>query len=176
MTKQDLTQFKSDNTGNPAVYVGTYGKYNGGSIYGMWFDLTTFADYDEFVEACKVLHSDEADPEFMFQDYEYFPKELYCESMIDEETFDKIIAYANCTDKDKADAFISLFGADAFEDEDSVNENYFGYFDSYYDLGVQCAESCLDIPAELEPYFDYERYGRDCAYDLNEMDGYYWWN
>ncbi|HIE9076798.1 TPA: antirestriction protein ArdA, partial [Klebsiella variicola subsp. variicola] len=26
----------------PAVYVGTYHQYNGGSIFGKWFDLTDF--------------------------------------------------------------------------------------------------------------------------------------
>ena len=28
-------------SGHPALYVGTYGKYNGGSLDGMWVDLTT---------------------------------------------------------------------------------------------------------------------------------------
>jgi hypothetical protein len=53
----------------PAVYVGTYHQYNGGSIFGKWFDLTDFDDEDEFYDACRALHAAEDDPEFMFQDW-----------------------------------------------------------------------------------------------------------
>lgn len=72
---------KSDMTsGNPALYVGTYRKYNDGSLSGAWIDLTTFADEDEFYAFCKdVLHADEEDPELMFQDYENIPDTLYSE-------------------------------------------------------------------------------------------------
>ncbi|STW26299.1 anti-restriction protein [Klebsiella michiganensis] len=47
----------------PAVYVGTYHQYNGGSIFGKWFDLTDFDDEDEFYDACRALHAAEDDPE-----------------------------------------------------------------------------------------------------------------
>lgn len=50
------------------IYVGTYAKYNDGSIEGKWFDLSDFSDKDEFYEACKELHADEEDPEYMFYD------------------------------------------------------------------------------------------------------------
>ena len=33
------------------VYVGTYHKYNSGSIQGEWLDLTDFANKDDFLEA-----------------------------------------------------------------------------------------------------------------------------
>ena len=53
-----------------SVYVGTYAKYNGGSVAGDWLDLDDYASYGSFVEACKKLHADEEDPELMFQDWE----------------------------------------------------------------------------------------------------------
>ena len=53
-----------------SVYVGTYGKYNNGSLFGAWLDLSDYADKEEFYEACRELHKDEEDAEFMFQDYE----------------------------------------------------------------------------------------------------------
>lgn len=65
-----------------AIYVGTYAKYNAGSLFGKWFNLSDFADKDEFLEACKELHKDEDDPEFMFQDRENIPEELVSESWI----------------------------------------------------------------------------------------------
>ena len=52
------------------VYVGTYGKYNNGSLDGDWLDLDKFNSYEEFLAACRQLHKDELDPEFMIQDTE----------------------------------------------------------------------------------------------------------
>ena len=55
------------------VYVGTYGKYNSGSIAGAWIDLSDCASYSDFLAKCKDTHKDERDPEFMIQDTEGFP-------------------------------------------------------------------------------------------------------
>ena len=63
----------------PAVYVGTYHQYNGGSIFGKWFDLTDFDDEDAFYDACRALHAAEDDPEFMFQDWEGIPSQFASE-------------------------------------------------------------------------------------------------
>ena len=78
---------------NPAVYCGTYRKYNEGSLFGMWVDLVKCGDYDTFSEVCHCLHADEEDPELMYQDYECFPGIWYSESGIDEDTFDRIIIF-----------------------------------------------------------------------------------
>ena len=47
------------------VYVGTYGKYNNGSLFGAWLDLSDYTDKEEFYEACRELHKDEEDAEYM---------------------------------------------------------------------------------------------------------------
>ncbi len=51
------------------IYVGTYHKYNNGSIAGAWIDLENLSE-EEFYSKCKELHKDETDPEFMYQDFE----------------------------------------------------------------------------------------------------------
>ena len=51
------------------IYVGTYHKYNNGSIDGAWINVTDL-DKEEFLEKCQELHQDEEDPEFMYQDWE----------------------------------------------------------------------------------------------------------
>ena len=33
------------------VYVGTYGKYNNGSLFGAWLDLSDYSDKEDFYEA-----------------------------------------------------------------------------------------------------------------------------
>jgi len=70
---------KATNT-EARLYVGTYAKYNAGSIGGAWLTLSDYADREDFLAACRELHKDEADPELMFQDFEGFPKAWYCES------------------------------------------------------------------------------------------------
>lgn len=81
LTKEEREEHAYDyKTGNPAVYCGTYGKYNNGSLAGLWVDLTTFDDKEELFEFLHRLHADEEDPEFMFQDFENFPRKFYSES------------------------------------------------------------------------------------------------
>ena len=52
------------------IYVGTYAKYNNGSIFGEWLNLGDFDNLEDFYNKCKEIHADEEDAEFMFQDYE----------------------------------------------------------------------------------------------------------
>ncbi|EMK9417163.1 antirestriction protein ArdA, partial [Escherichia coli] len=45
----------------PSVYVGTYAKYNNGSIEGKWINLLDdVTDRDDFCEKIAELHKDEA--------------------------------------------------------------------------------------------------------------------
>ena len=159
-----------------AIYVGTYKKYNEGSLFGKWLQLADYADKDEFYEACKELHKDEDDAEFMFQDWEYIPDELIGESWVSPKVWELM-------EQDEDDLEVALAYLDAtsnkLEDYDAIDdlvreakEKFVGYYDSLEDLGMAEAE-CMDIPAHLERYFDYEAFGRDCAYDYYESDGYY---
>ena len=117
----------------PAIYCGTYKKYNEGSLFGAWLDLRTFDSYEEFIDVCKQLHADEEDPELMFQDYQCFPAEWYSESCMDEEVFDKIIAFIQMyDDKQKAfKAYVSATGDDSISD---FEDSYEGEYDSEEDL------------------------------------------
>lgn len=72
------------------VYVGTYKKYNEGSINGGWLDLADYPSYRDFLGACHRLHKDESDPEFMIQDSEGFPDGLDCMEWMSEEEFNEV--------------------------------------------------------------------------------------
>ena len=72
----------------PSIYVGTYEKYNNGSIAGKWLKLNDYDDLEGFYKACKELHNDESDPELMFQDFEYIPNSMIGESWLSDEFFD----------------------------------------------------------------------------------------
>jgi antirestriction protein len=67
-----------------SVYVGTYAKYNHGDLSGAWLDLDDYSDKEEFLAACKKLHADEEEPEFMIQDKEEVAfDDLVSESYVD---------------------------------------------------------------------------------------------
>ena len=82
------------------IYVGTYAKYNSGSIKGAWLDLEDYACKQDFYEACAELHSDEADPEYMFQDHEDIPKFFIGETCLS----DDIWSYMDCAMDDEVKA------------------------------------------------------------------------
>ena len=142
----------------PAIYCGTYKKYNEGSLFGAWLDLRTFDSYEEFIDVCKQLHADEEDPEFMFQDYQCFPAEWYSESCMDKEVFDKIIAFIQMDDdKQKAfKAYVSATGDDSISD---FEDNYEGEYDSEEDFATHIVNECYDLErmmGNLSYYFDYK--------------------
>ena len=163
LQKMSVEDYMNDyEEGNPAVYVGTYAKYNDGNLFGMWVDLTKCGDYDTFMEVCHSLHADEEDPELMYQDYECFPSVLYSESGIDEDTFGKIMEYANLDDDDREayEAFTDSFGNESFE---SFKERYMGKWDSEKDFAEHIVDECYNLEGMgfLASYFDYEAYARD---------------
>jgi len=172
LQKMSVEDYMADSKyGNPAVYVGTYRKYNEGSLFGMWVDLTACADYEEFIEVCHMLHADEEDPELMFQDYECFPESWYSESGIDEDTFDKIIKFANL-DEEKQEAYEEYLKSFNDEDFSEFEEKYCGKWDSEKDFAEHVIEESYnleDMMGRLASYFDYEAY----ATDLFIEDYYY---
>ena len=157
-----IAEHKSPCDGEPSVYVGTYGKYNDGSLCGLWIDLSSFDDYDEFINFCKAIHADEEDPELMFQDYEGFPRQWYSESGMDEEDFDHIKEYCELCDKYDRDAVDDYM---EFHDElDSFEEAYCGHWDSEEDFARHIVEECYNLEkmmGSLANYFDYERFARE---------------
>lgn len=168
-----LTQYGSNLEGGPAVYVGTYRKYNNGSLFGAWLDLAKFDDYDDFIDICRQLHADEEDPEFMYQDYEGYPRTLYSESCMDEDTFDKIIEYYTLSD-DEQEALENYAALGNEYDLDRFHEAYCGKWDSEEAFAEHLIEECYDIESmmgSLSSYFDYERYARDLfRYDYEMGD------
>ena len=42
-----------------SVYVGTYGKYNNGNLFGEWISLADFGSKDEFYQHCVGLHDNQ---------------------------------------------------------------------------------------------------------------------
>ena len=158
--------------GNPAVYVGTYGKYNSGSLRGVWLDLTTFADYDEFLAVCRYIHRDEREPEFMAQDFTDFPREFYTEGFMSEREFDVIQEFAKLDDDDKEafEVYVAAFGSsrDDVSIFDNFREAYQGKWDSEEDFTYNLVDEIgflQGVPDSVANYFDYAAFARDLFID-----------
>jgi len=130
----------------PRIYVGTYAKYNAGSIKGAWLDLSDYADRDSFLEACRELHNDEADPELMFQDFEGFPRAWYSESSA---PADILWEWLALDDNERAafGVYADHYGDGA--DLDGFRDAYCGQWDSEAAFAEQTAEDCGDVPKDL---------------------------
>lgn len=171
----------NDTTVKPALYCGTYGKYNDGSISGKWLHLEDYADADEFFKACAELHKDEDDPEYMFQDFEGIPRELYGESLstadveriytwlgYDEDEREIIADYWDnvSSDTDPDDALYHYEGnIDDMKGESFMNnDTAYGWY--IIDNGLLG----IEIPDALVNYLDVESIGRDYSQDLTITD------
>lgn len=143
------------------IYVGTYAKYNQGSIGGAWLDLSDYTDKDEFLEACQALHSDEADPEFMYQDWEGIPAGMVSESYLDEAVWE----WLELDEDERATVAAYRDGIDQTQtDYSTILEAFQGTYDSELDWSYGYMESTgmLDgLPEFARNYFDYEAFARD---------------
>lgn len=146
------------------VYVGTYAKYNSGSIAGKWLDLENYADHDDFMAACAKLHADEDDPEFMFQDYKGFPRGFYGESYIDPDLWE----WLDLDDHDRELLAVYQDHVDENGTIDQARDAFAGRADSPEDWAAEWLEETgeiAEIPERLRGYFDYAAYARDCSFN-----------
>ncbi len=146
----------SENIKDAAIYVGTYHKYNCGSLYGRWMKLADYADKEEFLQACYELHKDEEDCELMFQDWEYIPEGMCGESWVSE-------------DVDDYETIEEL--------KDEAEDKFVGHYEDEEEIGYAMID-LLGIDSKtwevVEPYFDMEKFGHSFTYDWYEEDGYYY--
>lgn len=170
-------------TDAPALYVGTYAKYNNGSIAGKWLKLTDYKTVQEFIQAAEALHKDEEVPELMFQDFENFPREFYSESLsiVD---LEKIYDYINL-DYDDREIVTEYASATGYRLEDidleDARDRFYTILDSrneseqHKELGEYVLkQGILDpVPESLQGYIDYEAVGRDWMMDMSVSDNGY---
>lgn len=162
--REEISNHEQTNgSDSPALYCGTYGKYNSGNLRGMWVDLSTFDDYEDFINFCCAIHADEEDPELMYQDYENMPGSLYSESMGEKE-FNNLLKYCELCDEYNVlavDDFLELYSP---EDLDRMQDSYVGVYDSREDFAEEEVINNFNpekIMGDFAGYFDYDAYARD---------------
>lgn len=146
------------------IYVGTYAKYNNGSLQGEWVELSDFYDLDDFIEHCAEIHEDEEEPELMFQDWENIPEELIDEGHLDSNFFELRDELENL-DGMNVSAFwiwVENTGKDLTESVYYLMRQFNSAFVGRYVNKEEFAREIVSMEHELsefaERYFDYDKY------------------
>jgi antirestriction protein len=148
------------------VYVGTYAKYNAGSLKGAWLDLEKYSDKDDFIAACNALHNDEVDPELMFQDHEDIPKGMIGESYIREDVWGWL-----AMDEDDRELLTVYRQINQDADLDDARDHFWGRAGSPKAFAEEYAEQggmTEKIPQELLYCIDWQAYA-----DSLDNEGWY---
>lgn len=146
---------------SPALYCGTYGKYNAGNLRGMWVNLSTFDNYEDFKRFCLAIHADENDPELMYQDHTNIPDSLYHESM-GKKGFDKIMEYRELCEEYNVFTVNDFLEHWSPEDLDRMPDAYVGVYDTPMEFAYEKADEVFNLPniGDIALYFDYDAYTR----------------
>jgi len=170
---------KTENKINPSIYVGTYGKYNSGSIQGAWLKLRDYKTSDEFYAAAKKLHDNEYDPELMFQDWESIPRAFIGESHVDPVIFELINWDNQSIDLeafyDYLENHLSYSVGQEFDIKeliDGFENSYMGNYDSFKDYTYEYFEHAMMKCCENfnESYFDFDALEYDLKLDYTYTD------
>ena len=151
------------------IYLTNLGKYNEGCLIGEWVNLPAT---DEEIEAVKErIGIDENYEEWFITDYESDIDGLKVGEYDDIDELNELAELAE-DDPEKV-AALMYFGyntpeeiSDHLDDVNYVTEPE-GSESEDFAIGYYYAHEvgCLNIPDEIECYFDYEAYGRDIRLD-----------
>lgn len=148
------------------IYLTNLGKYNEGVLMGEWVELPISDSELEEVKA-RIGIDDEYYEEMFITDYETDVDGLKVDEYDNIDYLNELATLAE-DEPEKVSALI-YFGYDTPEEiEEHLDDvNYVtepeGSESEDFAIGYCYAHEydCLDIPDNLEPYFDYEAYGRD---------------
>ena len=161
------------------IYVGTYRKYNKGSLKGGWVDMADLYDLEEFRERCAKIHEDEEEPEYMFQDWENIPECLIDEGNLEENFFElrDELDKLNDTEKEAFWVWAHYEGVNLCKDAYFLVRSFQSAFVGCYADKEEFAKELVGMEHELSEfalsYFDYSKYADDLFMtDFWFEDGY----
>lgn len=150
-------------TTTPRLYVGTYGKYNSGSLAGAWLDLEDYSDAEEFEAACQALHGP-GEHEFMFQDWEGIPEGMVSESHLAADVWE----WLEMDDEERE--LLAVYRAEVNQEGtlEEAQEAFRGRAESPADWAEEVLEESgvlAEVPKDLRGHIDFESYARDLGHN-----------
>lgn len=143
----------------PKIYVACLAAYNNGILHGSWIDATTGAEHirDEIknmLAASPIPHAEE----WAIHDYEGFEG-------INLSEYEDIEAVADIAEMivkhGSAFAAYAQYVGLQYTTEQDFEDTYQGLWDSEKDFAEYLADETMNIPENIQSYFDYEKFSRD---------------
>jgi antirestriction protein len=142
----------------PQVYIACLSAYNSGFLHGAWCDATDIdIIFETIKEVIKTSPVSDAE-EYAIHDYDNFYGARLGE-------------YPSISELVEAAEFINEYGElgaelinYCFNTQDAkkvMDEQYQGEYTSLKDYAYQFVSDIMEISENIEPYFDYEKFGRD---------------
>ena len=145
------------------IYLTNLGKYNEGALIGEWVELPC----DDFSPVFERIGINEEYEEYFITDYESDVPGLRIGEYDNLEELNHLAEIIK-----EAPEKVEVLRYFGYEDTEEIREhiddvNYIttpeGFESDEFAVGYYYAKECgcIDIPENIEPYFDYEAYGRD---------------
>ena len=159
-TKQEEDNF-------PKIYVACLSSYNAGRLYGKW--IVPANNEIELAEQIKEVLKKSPMPdaeEWAIHDYDEFP------NLGEYPTFENIVNCQVAIEEHGIDVVNGFLENWQVEDLSSIDDAYFGEYNSFSEFAEQLAEDTIliDCPEHIKNYFDYEKWERDLSYDYHEAE------
>jgi antirestriction protein len=155
--KKELEMNKTTIT--PKIYVACLAAYNNGILHGSWIDASTGAEHiheeiKTMLAASPIPHAEE----WAIHDYEGFGGIRLSEY----EDIEKVAELAAMIEE-HGPAYIAYAQYAGMEDasEEDFQDKYAGEWDSEEDFAMSLADETMNIPENIQPYFNYEKFAGD---------------
>lgn len=143
----------------PQIYIASLEAYNAGKLIGEWVDADCQSTIEDAIESLPG-------EEWAIHDFEDMP------NLGENPSLDLVVGIAECVNGhglDIVNAWVGLVGLhwlsgmDAHDIVSALDDTLYGTYESVEDFGYEQA-GALGLPQtpEVEWYFDFEAYGRDC--------------
>ncbi|VEP18660.1 Antirestriction protein [Hyella patelloides LEGE 07179] len=145
-----------------SIFVADLAAYNNGILHGIWIDATIGEDgIREEIQAmleASPLEDGRAE-EYSIHDYEGFGSLCIHEY----ESIAQVAAWAHFLEEHGAalGSAVLAYYDDIDEAQTALEDRYCGEFESVTEYAENLITDCYEIPAYLEGYIDYEKWGRD---------------
>ncbi len=168
LTKKERKQHEAKARTSCQIYCSTYDKYYEDNLDGMWIDLETFDDADSFLEFCRRLHSDEDEPELMFQDIQGVPEGI-CHERPSINELNELFEWLRLNDDERAAVSEYLNEIESFVSVKDIVDRlvYSGRSDEYFDIIADDIMDNYNFPDHIRHYFDYAKWEIDCELEHN---------
>lgn len=142
------------------IYVADLAAYNNGILHGQWLDASQ--DLDTLRDVINAMLESSPIPdaeEYAIHDYEGFYG-YQVEEYSSIKTLHEIACFLE-EHNALGGALLEHWCGDLEMVQTALEEDYYGTYESLADYAQELTESCVEIPASLQFYIDYDAMARD---------------